>query len=242
MYNSISKFYDQLQTEVNYQKYSLYIEKIIRRYNKNAKMVIDLGCGTGNLTILLKNMGYDVSGLDVSSEMLEKCYKKDKSILWIHQDIAELELYGTYDVFISFLDTINHITDKRKLKKAFKLIYNYMNNGGLFIFDLNTPYKFENVYKDNVFYMIDEHLTYIWENSFNRKSRICDMDITFFEKSGKSYKRYDDYHCERAYEFHEIEEICQDIGFNIIGKFKELTFTDASEKDERIFFVLKKEN
>lgn len=241
MYNSISKFYDQLQTEVNYQKYSVYIEKIIKRYHKDAKMVIDIGCGTGNLTILLKNMGYDVSGLDISSEMLEKCYKKDKSILWIHQDVSELELYGTYDVFVSFLDTINHITDKRKLKSAFKLIYNYMNDGGLFIFDLNTPYKFENVYKDNVFYMIDEHLTYIWENNYNRKSRICDMDITFFEKSGKSYKRYDDYHCERAYDFSEIETICNETGFSVIGQFKELTFTKAGDKDERAFFVLKKE-
>ncbi len=241
MYRSIARFYDELTIDIDYEKYAIYLDKIIKRYNKNASMLLDIGCGTGNLTLQMKQLGYDVTGLDVSAAMLERCYKKNKDILWLHQDVVELELYGTYDVFISFLDTINHIKDKRQLKKTFQLIFQYLNPGGMFIFDINTPYKFEHIYKDNVFYMIDEHLTYIWENSYHRKNKICDMDITFFEKSGKNYKRYDDYHCERMYEFEELEKLAETIGFKVEGIFKDKTLRPVSEHDLRAFFVLTKE-
>jgi len=241
MYKSIAEFYDRIITDVDYVKYAKYINRLIKRNFKTPKMVADLGCGTGNLTILLKEMGYDMTGIDISSEMLEKCYKKDKDILWINQDMSDFDLYGTYDVFISFLDSINHITDKRKLKKIFKLVYMYLNKGGVFIFDINTPYKFEKIYKDNVFYMIDKQLTYIWENNYNKKNKICDMDITFFKKEGKTYKRFDDYHRERAYEIEELKEIAINEKFKVIGIYKEFTYNPLSDLDERAFFVLKKE-
>jgi len=242
MYKAISKFYDYIQGDIDYSKYALYFDKLIKRNKKDTKMVIDLGCGTGNLTVLLKKMGYDMTGLDISVEMLDKCHEKDKDILWIRQDICEMDLYGTYDVFVSFLDTINHITDKRKLKKAFKLVNLFLNDEGLFIFDINTPYKFEHIYKENIFYMIEDELTYIWENNYNRKNKICDMDITFFEKSGKNYKRYDDYHKEREYGIEELTSLAIEVGFEVIGVYKELTFKDITNKDERAFFVLKKVN
>ncbi len=241
MYKSIANFYDQIVADINYSKYADYIEKIIKKNTSNTSMIADLGCGTGNLTILLKNKGYDLTGIDISSEMLEKCYKKDKDILWVNQDMTDFDLFGTYDVFVSFLDSINHITDKRKLKKTFKLVYTYLNKGGLFIFDINTIYKFENIYKNIVYYMVEKQLAYIWENHYNRKNKICDMDMTFFEKSGKTYKRYDDYHRERGNEISEIKEIARNLKFKIIGVYKEFTFNQLSKTDERAFFVLKKE-
>lgn len=240
MYNSLANFYDSFTEDVDYKIYSQYLDSIIKKYKEDSVMILDLACGTGNLTLEFNKLGYDVTGLDISQEMLNECYSKNSEILWINQDMTDFDLYGTYDVIVSFLDSINHITDINELEKTFKLVKNYLDPKGLFIFDLNSEYKIECIYGNNVFYQVDDDLTYLWENHYDSDSKICEMDVTIFEKNNDMYKRFDDSHAERAYSQKEIETLAKKYGLEVKGVFKDLTLDEIDDKTERIFFVLQK--
>ena len=124
----------------------------------------------------------------------EKLAEKSLDVLLLNQDMAAFELYGTVDVIVSLVDSVNYITDKRDLKRMFRLVNNYLNPGGLFIFDINSSYKFENILADNVFYDVEDDISYIWQNNFNRKTRVCEFDLTFFVQQKELYQRFDEVH------------------------------------------------
>jgi SAM-dependent methyltransferase len=153
-YNAIARVYDKLNAEIDYEGWADFFESCFDRFlSERPSLVLDLACGTGRMTRELARRGYDMTGVDNSVEMLDiaRNSSAEYDILWLCQDMSEFELYGTVDVTVSCLDSINHITDTKKLKKCFELVHNYLIPDGLFIFDLNTRYKFENVYADNTF-------------------------------------------------------------------------------------------
>lgn len=183
-------------------------------------------------------------GIDLSAEMLscarQKSLAADADILFLNQDMTDFELYGTVDAITCLMDSVNYVTYKNDLKRLFRLADNYLNPGGLFVFDVNSPYKFENILSKNVFYETGEQVSYIWQNYYDKTRKLCQFDLTFFVKEGELYRRFDEVHNERAYEMEELSEMLMDAGFEECSVYGEFTFKKPSPKCERLFFVCKK--
>lgn len=244
IYSNFAYIYDKLMYDVDYIKWANYIEDIFRQNGIKPELVADIACGTGNFAIEMSTRGYDMIGIDISVDMLncakEKSQARGQDILFLCQDMTDFELYGTVDAIVCLMDSVNYITSKRDLNSFFKLVKNYLNPSGIFIFDINTPYKFEKKLENNVFYDIGDDITYIWQNNYDRKKKLCEFDLTFFVKEGDSYKRYEETHIERSYLTDELKTILEKTGLKLIGIYDELEFSKPSKKSERVFFVSKK--
>jgi SAM-dependent methyltransferase len=244
MYRDFAFYYDRLMSDVDYAGWADYIVEIIKRNKLRPELIADLGCGTGSFCLEMAKRGYDMIGIDLSSEMLscarQKALEAGADILFLNQDMTSFELYGTVDVITCLVDSINYITYKSDLKRLFKLVRNYLNPGGLFIFDINTPYKFEAVFSSNVFCETSEEVSYIWENSFDRAKKLCRFDLTFFAKEGELYRRFDEVHYERCYLPEELKAMLLSAGLSVRSVYGGLTFGKPAEHSERMFFVCKK--
>lgn len=244
IYNNFAYVYDKLTQDIDYTKWADFIEKIIKKNNPQASMILELGCGTGSFGIEMARRGYEMICLDLSPDMLDcasdKAKKENLDILFLNQDMTRFELYGTVDVIVCLLDSFNYLTEKSQVQRLFKLVKNYLNPGGVFIFDINTRYKFENTLSDNIFYEIDDEITYIWENTYHSKSKIARFDLTFFVKRGELYERFDETHFEKSYSNEEIISFIESSRLKLIGTFDELKLKKPAENSQRTFYVCKK--
>ncbi len=248
IYDIIAPIYDKINQEIDYGKWADFIEEIIGRNYKNGKpeLVLDLGCGTGRMTLELARRGYDMTGVDYSVEMLdiarseaEKARLSDR-MLWLCQDICEFELYGTVDVTVSCLDTVNHLTSISDLRKCFSLVHNYLAPDGLFIFDVNGKYKFENIYADQVYVMEDENSFCTWQNFYDPDSKLCDFYITLFKEiNDGTYKRFDEEQQEKMYTLRSLKGVLKESGFEFIGAYSDFGFNGATDDSERIYITAK---
>ena len=242
MYGEFARIYDKLQS-INYEKYVEYIESVFRRFNKKPELVLDLACGSGTLTCMMAEKGYDMIGLDLSPEMLdianEKAKEKGLDILFINQDMCDFELYGTVDAIICSLDGVNYITDKEALKKVFALVKNYLNPDGIMIFDINSEHKLRKVLGENTFVEDEEGVFYVWQNEFDEEEKICTFILDIFEEDedGK-YSRFQEYQEERAYSTPELEEIITSLGLPEPVFYREFSFDSPDVETERIFGVI----
>jgi len=244
IYNNFAYVYDKLTLDIDYKKWADYVEKIIQKYKVKASMILELGCGTGSFGIEMARRGYEMICLDLSSDMLNRAYEKSveagTDILFLNQDMSSFELYGTVDVIVCLLDSFNYLTRPAQAQKMLKLVHNYLNPGGLFIFDVNTQFKFENIISDNVFYEIDDDITYIWQNQYNAATRKARFDLTFFVREGQVYRRFDETHYERAYNHQEILELVSKSGLEYVTAYNHLTFKKPTETSERNFYICRK--
>ncbi|MDP4092844.1 MAG: class I SAM-dependent methyltransferase [Bacillota bacterium] len=244
MYTDFAYAYDKLMYDVDYKVWADYIEKIYQKFGLAPSLIADLGCGTGSFCIEMADRGYDMIGVDVSPDMLscagDKSRSKGLDILLLNQDMSEFELFGTVDSIVCLVDSLNYLTKKSNILKMFKLVENYLNPGGLFIFDINTEFKLEKTLGNNVFYEVGDDISYIWQCSFNKKERKSNFDITFFIKERELYHRYDEVHTEKAYGQEEIKHLVEQAGLQLLDIFDELSFNPARETSERVFFVCRK--
>jgi 2-polyprenyl-3-methyl-5-hydroxy-6-metoxy-1,4-benzoquinol methylase len=241
IYHSFAYIYDKLMYDIDYSKWADYIEDIFRINNHKPSLILDLGCGTGNFCIEMAKRGYDMIGVDLSVDMLncarEKSAEQGLDILYLNQDMTDFELYGTVDVIVCLMDSINYILYKKDIKRMLKLVRNYLNPNGLFIFDVNTPYKFENVFGNNVFYDISDEATYIWQNYYNSKTKVCEFELTFFVKDNEAYKKYDEVHYERSYDKTELKDMLKSSGLKLVSIYDDLKLSSPSKKSQRNFYV-----
>ena len=246
MYDLIAPIYDKINGELDYDAWADFIEENIRRYNPDMKteLVLDLGCGTGRMTLELGRRGYDMTGVDLSPEMLdlareaaEEAGLSDK-MLWLLQDITDFELYGTVELAVSCLDTLNHLTDAADLRRCLSLVHNYLVPDGLFVFDINGKGKFENIYADNSYVMEEDGSVCVWQNSYNPKTRLCDFFITLFEEDEDGrYSRYDELQTERMYTIRTMKKMLTECGFEFIGAYSDFDFGEATDASERIYIT-----
>lgn len=241
-YNNFAKVYDIFMENVPYDQWTEYILKIFEKHSlpKTTGILCELGCGTGNMTTRLCNKGFDMIGIDISEDMLmEARNKSDSSILYLEQDMTEFELYGTVDGIVSFCDSINYITEEDELLQVFKLVNNYLDIKGLFVFDINTIYKFSSILSDNCYCQTTDNSAYTWENYYDEESNINEFYTNFFIKEDNSdkYNRYEEYHYEKGYSIENIRELIEKAGMEFIACYEELTFNPPKADSERIFFV-----
>ena len=244
MYKNFAYLYDALTDDIDYLEWADFIEKIFKKHKCSPKTILELGCGTGSFAVEMSKRGYEMICIDLSEDMLncasQKAREANQDILFLNQDMTAFELYGTVDVVVCLLDSLNYITQDKKLIKTFKLVKNYLNPEGLFIFDVNTPYKFEKVLADNLFYQVDDDITYIWKNNYNTKARKAKFDLTFFVREGELYRRFDESHIERAYYNDEIVNLLGLSGLSFITSYDDLKLKAPNSESNRIFYVSKK--
>jgi ubiquinone/menaquinone biosynthesis C-methylase UbiE len=240
-YEGFAHLYDRLQQDVPYDEYVKYYLQVIDFFGGRKDICLDLGCGTGSMALRMSDAGFDMIGIDSSVEMLEvareKALNAGKSILFLNQDMRSFELYGTVSTVVSTLDCINYVTDYSDLVDVFRHVNNYLEPKGLFIFDINSAYKLKYILGDNTYVSDDEEIFYSWQNSYDDDDKTCTFYLSFFEKTGDRYIRYDEEHIERAYSVEEIKSALEKAGLSFLGAFDDLSFNEAKDDSERIFFV-----
>lgn len=242
-YNSFAWVYDQCMSHIPYDEWVEYLQELLQKYyKKKPNLILDLGCGTGNITERLANKGYDMVGVDNSFEMLsiarEKASKDNKEILYLLQDMREFELYGTVDCIVSICDSMNYIIEEDDLLQVFKLANNYLDPEGIFIFDLNTRFKYEHILGDHTFAETYENSAYIWENYYYEDEAINEYDLTLFIKDDNSqYQRYSETHHQRMYTLDTIKNLLQEAGLTYVDCFDAFTYNKPTAQSERVYFI-----
>ena len=216
-YESFASVYDLFMDEINYDEWVSYVEKLWNRFDLKPDIVCELGCGTGNISLRLAEKGYETIGIDISADMLSEAKMKAEQngtdVLFLLQDMREFELYGTVNSILCLCDSLNYITDDEDMQQVFNLVNNYLHPGGLFVFDLNTEYKFKEIYGENTFSETDEDAVYIWENYYDEEERINEYYLNFFMKNETgTYDRTQEEHFERAYSLDEIKRFIEKSG------------------------------
>ena len=229
-YTVLAELYDELMDNVDYPAWCDFIAEKLARRGITDGILLDLACGTGVLTELLAEKGYDMIGVDASEEMLEKALeKRDASgldILYLCQDMRSFELYGTVRAVICACDSVNYITDPDELAEVFKTVRLYLEPDGVFVFDFNTPEKYESI-GDAVISEVRDNAAFIWENRYDDESRLNEYDITFFlENEDGLYERQEEVHCQRAWTEEEMEKLLESGGFRVSERFPGYTKDD----------------
>ena len=242
-YGYFAEFYDSLTLNVDYERRAAYIAVLFAKLGHNMGLTLDLACGTGSLTLALAKMGVDVYGVDASEEMLsvaqEKAYEEHIDTLFLCQKMQELDLYGTIDTCVCTLDSINHLTDIEDVRKTFSKVSLFMNKGGYFLFDVNTPYKHREVLANNTFVYDTDDVYCVWQNTL-KDNDIVDMELTFFVPEGEGYVRCDESFSERAYSREQLTELLNEAGFEVQAIYGDMGFFEPLKNEQRVVFVAKK--
>lgn len=243
-YKEFANIYDELIYEdIDYDEIS---EKIISLSNENNiefEDYLDLACGTGNVGVRVGKYFKNMYAVDLSNDMLNIAFEKFKQnkikAKVICQDMSEFSLNHKFNLITSVLDSTNYITEEEDLFNYFKRVYDHLKDDGLFIFDINSYYKLSEIMGNNIYTYSSEDVFYTWENTF--EDNILNMFLTFFVKNENNlYERFEEEHFEKAYQEKDIEDILNEIGFNILGKFCGYSDLKPDNNSERILYVLRK--
>lgn len=258
-YTDFAYVYDTFMDETPYEKWRDFIVGIIEKYgiSKPAKgrqqdslkeeqnLILDLGCGTGTLTEMLADAGYDMIGVDSSPDMLELAMEKrdgrGHTTLYLLQDMRMLELYGTVGTVISVCDSLNYILQEEELGQVFKLVENYLFPGGLFIFDFNTVYKYQEVIGDTTIAENRESCSFIWENTYYPEEAVNEYEVTVFVQEGgalsKCYRKFAETHYQRGYTEAQMRRLLEAAGMKIELVLDADTLAGTTDKSERIYMA-----
>lgn len=237
-YTGFAEVYDEFMDNVPYEMWGNYLWKILKENSINDGLVLDLGCGTGKITRFLREKGYDMIGVDLSEEMLGVARQQEADgILYLQQDMREFELYGTVRAVVSVCDSMNYLLEEEELLTVFELVNNYLDPGGIFIFDMNTIYKYSQVIGDTVICENREHASFIWENCFDEESSVNEYALTLFiEEDSGLFRRYEEFHYQRAYDILKVEMLLKQAGLELLAVTDEDGVSPGPES-ERVYFI-----
>ncbi|MCX7951034.1 MAG: class I SAM-dependent methyltransferase [Clostridiales bacterium] len=242
-YANLSLVYDKLM-DVDYNQWTNFLVEYFKTEKKELKYkkCLELGCGTGNMTVNLKKLGMDVTALDSSDDMLTKAEEKLRQLRYkvnfLKQDIRSFILNRKYEYIFSFCDCFNYILKEEDLKKSFINVYNHLDDNGYFVFDISTEYKLKEVIGEKTFTLNQEDVCYIWDNYI--KDDIIEMYITFFVKEGKLYRRFDERHIQSMHKVYKLEQILKAVGFKEVYIFDDYNLKPYNDKSMRAVFIAKK--
>ncbi|MFB1050749.1 class I SAM-dependent methyltransferase [Paraliobacillus sp. JSM ZJ581] len=248
VYNKMALVYDRFMESAPYDQWTLFTKEILEKFRPDAKNVIDLGCGTGNLTLRLAMLGYEMTGVDFASDMLsiaqQRSGEQNTPIQWIQQDLTALDVGKSYDVAISYCDVINYITSEEKVQQVFSNVYESLANDGIFIFDAHAMSYVENDLKDNIYSEMYEDMGYVWFCEAASYPGEMYHDMTFFVKDKEQYDRFDEQHHQRTFPTNTYLTWLKNVGFDIIGIYADFDTTcitaEQADHAQRIFIICEK--
>ena len=241
IYTNFAAVYDSL-INMPTQKWVWYIRALWQMHGFSPKAVLDLACGTGNITHLLSKGGYDLIGIDMSEDMLAVARQKGSKPLFVCQDMRKFELHGAVDAIICLCDSLNYLDEPKDLLAVFRRVKKYLKPGGCFIFDINTPYKYEHILANNTFSQIGRDSCYIWVNTYYPfpDERINEYDLHLFIRQPSGlYRKYQEIHLQKAHTPSEVEAALSESGLELLAIYDELTKNPPNAFSERLFFVVK---
>lgn len=242
-YSDFAQVYDIFMDETPYGEWKDYVVSVFDRYQvEKGCIVLELGCGTANLTELLAGAGYDMIGIDNSDEMLNIAMNKKaasgRNILYLKQDMREFELYGTVKAVISICDSLNYILEEEELLTVFKLVNNYLDPGGIFLFDFNTVYKYETVIGDVTIAENRDDCSFIWENYYHSDRNINEYDLTVFVKESTGlFRRFEETHYQRGYTLEQIRYLVEASGMTFLDAVDAKSHGEVCQDTERIYVI-----
>ncbi len=243
-YTSFSSVYDELTNNVDYTALSGYICKILENNGIKDGLLLDLACGTGSLSLKLCEKGFDVIGTDASENMLceaqQKAYNENKNILFLCQKMQETDLYGSVRAIVCTLDSINHLTSYEDVYKVFSRLKNFIDYGGIMIFDVNTVYKHRIVLGNNTFVYDEKNVFCVWQNHLYADNKTVGLTLDFFLKNGGLYERKTESFKETAYTDEELIKAVTENGFSVLNIYRENSFEPVKDTDERAVYVIKR--
>lgn len=244
-YGNFAHYYDILTGNISYKDRAAYFDMLIKKHGGKKDLLLDLACGTGSLSEEMCRLGYDVIAVDGSEEMLnealDKKFDSGLNIQYLCQDMTKLDMFGTIDVTICALDSLNHLPDLDAIKQTINRVSLFCEPGGLFIFDVNTPYKHKNVLGNNTFIYDMEDVYCVWQNTYTEEDNRVEMWLDFFEKQENgSYERYDESFSEIAFDDAVIEKIVAGSGMEVVGKYDYDTTEPTKADSEKIVYVAHK--
>lgn len=247
-YEVFADFYDALTDNVDYAVLSKTICSLLARYGLNRGLLLDLGCGTGTLSVLLSKAGYEVVGADISPDMLavaqEKAFAAGQDILFLCKDMTRLDLYGTLDAAVCTLDALNHLPSRAAVEETLRRVSLFLNPGGVFIFDANTLYKHREVLGNNTFVYDTDAVYCVWQNELQTDEKTVEISLDFFIPASDDapiYERESEQFTECAYSGAEWEEMLKNAGFSVLGVFDGYTENPLTDASERAVYAVRKD-
>ncbi len=243
-YVHFAEVYDQIMADVPYRQWADYIQGVWARFSFEPKTVLDLACGTGNLALLLAERGYQVTGVDSSSNMLEVARRKAKSsslyIDFVEGDMRSFSLERPLDAAVCVFDSLNYLLEPEHVQSAYKSVSQALAPGGLFIFDVNTPARLAAIPSETSLMEGRNHYV-VWSDHYDSARKWWSVRLTGFIKQGDYWRRFDETHRERAFPLDDHRKWLQEAGFAVLGAYHSTTFYPASEDTSRAYFVTEKE-
>ena len=242
-YTSFAAVYDTFMDNIPYEEWEKYLKSLLYEYGVREGLVLELGCGTGNMTEILAQSGYDMIGVYNAEEMLEiaieKRMKSGLDILYLQQDMREFELYGTVKAIVSVCDSVNYILEEEELEEVFRLVNNYLDPGGVFIFDFNTVYKYREILGDQTIAENREECSFIWDNYYYEEERINEYELSLFIREGDSelYRKYQETHFQKAYDLETMKRLITQSGLEYITAYDAFTKEAPTRVSERIYVI-----
>ena len=245
-YNSFAWVYDTFMDNIPYDQWTEYLTGLLREYGISEGLLLDMGCGTGNVTERLAACGYDMIGIDNSEEMLmearNKVAESGADILYLLQDMRSFELYGTVAAVVSICDSMNYILEKSDLKEVFRLVNNYLDPGGIFIFDFNTPYKYQYIMGDQVIAENRDECSFIWENGFDEDAQVNIYDLTIFiQEEGSLFRRYQETHYQKAWSANDFIQAAEQAGMKVLAVYDAFTHDAPRADSERLYMIVQEQ-
>lgn len=241
IYQGFAGVYDELMTHAPYDEWVQWIQQ----YIKPNAAIIDVGCGTGEISLRLAEKGHKVTGIDLSEEMLafaqQKAQAKNQSIQFLHQDMREVTGFEqAFQAAVICCDSLNYLKNENDVKKTFKNMFQLLEADGVLLFDVHTPYKMEEVFPGSTYADQDEEISYIWQSDKGDDVYSVIHDLSFFVKDGDMYQRYDETHEQRTFPFETYAAFLESAGFEQIEVTADFTNEAPGEFAERYFISAKK--
>lgn len=245
-YTSFASVYDTFMDNIPYEEWCAYLRELLTEYGVEDGLVLDLGCGTGSASELLSAMGYDMIGVDNSGEMLqiamEKRAESGRDILYLLQDMREFELYGTVRAVISICDSMNYVTEYEDLVTVFRLVNNYLDPEGVFIFEMNTVYKYEQLLGDNTIAENRDDCSFIWDNDYDKDTMINEYDLALFiREEDDLYRKYEETHFQKAYDLETVKQAIVEAGMEFVAVYDAFTKEPPKADSERIYVIAREQ-
>ena len=241
-YAGFAEMYDLFMDNVPYDEWAAYLHDLFVSYQVTGGLMLELGCGTGAMTERMASYGYDMIGVDNSEEMLEIALEKKSDsghdILYLLQDMREFELYGTVKGIYSVCDSLNYVTEEEDLLQVFLLVNNYLDPGGIFIFDFNTDYKYREIIGQQTIAENREDCSFIWDNYYDEEEKLNEYTLSIFIREKENcYRKYTETHYQKAYSLKTIKDCMEKAGLEFLAAYDAFTREPPREDSERIYVL-----